>query len=289
MDSMEAVWWGKFCVWGTNKHPPLSGFPAYGIYLLFSENIKAVYILSQICITVGFCFIYKLASLLLEQRKAVLSVMLLEGCVFYGFCSPEYNVNVMSLALWPAVAYFFYRAVTENTLCLWCLAAIACAANFLNKYTAAWQLLGCAGFLFFTPEGRKMLKSYRPYVALAVFLLLIFPHFYWLWQHDFMVIEYFSSRSGGVYGQEMPLWENVLHHLISPAEFLVSMLFYGAGTLALFFAFSRSLEPEEIDFGSRRFLFWLGLFPLLLVLAYGLISGSPVKACGDILCSVFWE
>ena len=159
MDSMEAVWWGKFCVWGTNKHPPLSGFPAYGIYLLFSENIKAVYILSQICITVGFCFIYKLASLLLEQRKAVLSVMLLEGCVFYGFCSPEYNVNVMSLALWPAVAYFFYRAVTENTLCLWCLAAIACAANFLNKYTAAWQLLGCAGFLFFTPEGRKMLKS----------------------------------------------------------------------------------------------------------------------------------
>lgn len=73
------------------------GFPAYGIYLLFSENIKAVYILSQICITVGFCFIYKLASLLLEQRKAVLSVMLLEGCVFYGFCSPEYNVNVMSL------------------------------------------------------------------------------------------------------------------------------------------------------------------------------------------------
>lgn len=93
-----------------------------------------------------------------------------------------------------------------------------------------------------------------------------------------MVIEYFSSRSGGVYGQEMPLWENVLHHLISPAEFLVSMLFYGAGTLALFFAFSRSLEPEEIDFGSRRFLFWLGLFPLLLVLAYGLISGSPVKS-----------
>lgn len=70
MDSMEAVWWGKFCVWGTNKHPPLSGFPAYGIYLLFSENIKAVYILSQICITVGFCFIYKLASLLLEQRKS---------------------------------------------------------------------------------------------------------------------------------------------------------------------------------------------------------------------------
>ena len=278
MDSMEAVWWGKFCVWGTNKHPPLSGFPAYGIYLLFSENIKAVYILSQICITVGFCFIYKLASLLLEQRKAVLSVMLLEGCVFYGFCSPEYNVNVMSLALWPAVAYFFYRAVTENTLCLWCLAAIACAANFLNKYTAAWQLLGCAGFLFFTPEGWKMLKSYRPYVALAVFLLLIFPHFYWLWQHDFMVIEYFSSRSGRVYGQEMPLWENVLHHLISPAEFLVSMLFYGAGTLALFFAFSRSLEPEEIDLGSRRFLFWLGLFPLLLVLAYGLISGSPVKS-----------
>lgn len=61
--------------------------PAFPLmaYICYFRNIKAVYILSQICITVGFCFIYKLASLLLEQRKAVLSVMLLEGCVFMDF------------------------------------------------------------------------------------------------------------------------------------------------------------------------------------------------------------
>ena len=36
------------------------------------------------------------------------------------------------------------------------------------------MVIAVAGFLFFTPEGRETLKSYRPYAALAVFLLLIF-------------------------------------------------------------------------------------------------------------------
>ena len=156
MDSLEAIWWGKYCVLGTNKHPPLSGFPAYGIYLLFSENVKAVYFLCHICVLVGFIYLYKLALKILNQQKtAVLSVMILEGCVFYGYCSPEYNVNVLSLAIWPMCAYYFYLAITEDKLKWWVLAAISCGLNILNKYTGGLQLLGFSLLMILTEEGRK--------------------------------------------------------------------------------------------------------------------------------------
>lgn len=274
MDSMEAVWWGKFCLLGTNKHPPLSGFPAYGLFLLSGENIKSVYILSQICIAAGFFFIYRLACKILDRQKAVLSVMILEGCIFYGFCSPEYNVNVLSLTLWPAVAYYFYLSVTTDKLQNWCLLAFFSALSMLNKYTGGLQLLGCACFILCLPERKKFFKSYKPYVAALVFLLMVLPHFYWLEQHNFMVMEYFAARSGS----EKAVATGICDHISSPALFLTSLAFYSAGSLALFFGFGRSaclIKPDKKD---SLFLFWLGVFPILFVAACGLIGGQHIKS-----------
>ena len=49
MDTQEAIVWGKFCLWGTTKHPPFSGWIAYPFWLLFAHWDGAMYLLSQIC------------------------------------------------------------------------------------------------------------------------------------------------------------------------------------------------------------------------------------------------
>lgn len=274
MDSMEAIWWGKYCFWGTNKHPPLSGFPAYAYYVLFAENAKSVYILSQSCILVGFIYIYKLASLLLEKDKAILSTMLLEGVVFYNYCSPEYNVNVLSLAIWPANAYYFYRAVTENKTSCWVLTGVVSALNVLNKYVSGIQLLGMGLYLVFTPEGRKYLKSYKPYITLAVFLLLITPHFCWLYEHDFFVMEYFASRSGGSKNIEN---YQILKHFIYPFKFFISTLLYCLATLFIFFGGVYPVK-RKANVSNKSFIFCLGIFPLLFILGFSCITGAHIKS-----------
>ena len=114
MDSVEAITWGRYCDFGTNKHPPLSGFPAEWFYQLFGQ--AGIYLLNQILVLIGFIFIYKLAKCFLSEGKAVLSVMLLEGVIYYGFSAQEYNVNVVSLALWPLTAYYFLQALNKNTM-----------------------------------------------------------------------------------------------------------------------------------------------------------------------------
>ena len=57
MDSIEAITWGKNIVFGTDKHPPLSGWFAYYFYLLLCRLPESVYILSQIFIISGFIYI----------------------------------------------------------------------------------------------------------------------------------------------------------------------------------------------------------------------------------------
>lgn len=275
MDSLEAIWWGKYCVLGTNKHPPLSGFPAYGIYLLFSENVKAVYFLSQICVLVGFIYLYKLALKILNQQKtAVLSVMILEGCVFYGYCSPEYNVNVLSLAIWPICAYYFYLAITEDKLKWWVLAAISCGLNILNKYTGGLQLLGFSLLMILTEEGRKCLKSYKAYIGLFVFVLIIIPHIYWLYEHDFFVFEYFSTRGGK---DVLASWTD---HFVYPSKFLASLFFYSLGSVLLFVLFLRHRIKYQLNIQTfqNKFLFYAGICPIIFIVICGLISGTPIKS-----------
>lgn len=275
MDSLEAIWWGKYCIWGTNKHPPLSGFPAYGIYLLFGGNIKAIYFLSQICILVGFLYLYKLALKILKFPKAaVLSVMILEGCVFYGYCAPEYNVNVLSLAIWPMSAYYFYQAVTENKLKWWILAAIACGLNILNKYTGGLQLLGFALIMVLTKEGRQCLKSYKAYIGLAFFIIILSPHIYWLYKHDFMVFEYFSGRSGN------DILRSYTNHIVYPSKFLASLIFYSLGSILLFANTLKGTSKHQFNMRKFKdiFLIYAGIFPIVVVLICGIISGNPIKS-----------
>ena len=68
-DSMEAIVWGNLVSFGTNKHPPLSGWLAGGAFHLFQEHNIAIYLLGAVCISVSLIYIYKLAKFFLDEKK----------------------------------------------------------------------------------------------------------------------------------------------------------------------------------------------------------------------------
>ena len=109
MDTQEAIVWGKYCLWGTTKHPPLSGWLAYAVYQLFGGHDFGLYLLSQISVLIGLVGIYKLARCFLPNPQAVLATVFQMGIVFYHFSATEFNVNVLSLAIWPWCAYYFWK------------------------------------------------------------------------------------------------------------------------------------------------------------------------------------
>lgn len=269
LDTVEAIVWGAMKEWGTNKHPPLSGWMAYGAWTLGGHGDISLYILNQICILVGFIFIYKIGKLFLSQQKAVLATCLMEGIMYYNFSTVEFNVNVVSLALWPACCYFFLSALRTNKWADWVFFGTFSGLNILNKYVCVMWFI-CAGlYLILTKEGRRQFWRGGLYGAALVAVTLILPHVLWLIKTDFFVVDYFLGRTSS-----MPY--KVTNHLVCPVLFLVTQVVFFAPAALAYLALLRDKE-ETPSAPDRLQLFYLGILPLLLTTAISMIFGVKLK------------
>ena len=270
MDSAEALIWGFIGEWGTNKHPPLSGWLADVIYQI-TKTPYALYVLSQLFIVGAFLYIYKLAKLFLAQEKALIAALVMEGVAYYNFTSTEYNVNVISMMLWPAATYYFYRGIKGNKCYDWLMFGIFAGLNILNKYVSGILFVGLGAYLLFTGEGRTALKSWKLYGAAIVALAVVAPHIWWLYQRDWFVIDYFLSRSGGKalsYG---------LGHIVYPLKFLCAQILAAALALIIL-SVARIKSPEQVQKQDKAFVFYAGILPVLLMTALSAVAGIKLKS-----------
>ncbi len=277
MDSIEAISWGKFCDFGTNKHPPLSGWLAGFFYqVLGFETPFSIYVLNQLCVIVGLIYVYRLAYCFVSKEKAILSAMLLEGVIYYGFSSLEYNVNVVSLALWPMCAYYFYQALHKQKLSDWILFGLLAGLNLLNKYTSAILLFSMGLYLIFDGRARASLKNYKLYLSVLVGVLVVAPHLWWLYQHDFFVLNYFVGRSSQSVFDNIPF----LNHVVYPLKFIGAQVLFALGTLLVYFISSIKETKVSTPHGKEdiNFLIYLGVLPVVLMFCISLVFGMKLKS-----------
>ncbi|MBP5352513.1 MAG: glycosyltransferase family 39 protein [Alphaproteobacteria bacterium] len=280
MDTMEAIVWGKYSWLGTTKHPPLSGILAYPFYMLFGTYSVSMYILSQLCVVLGIVYIYKLARLLVNEKTALIAALLQFGVIYYQFSSVEFNVNVVSLALWPAGAYYFWRAYTENRLRDWLLFGFCAALNLLNKYVGALQILSLAVFVVADKGVWRLLKNYKMYAAVIVFAALLAPHLYWMYEHNFEPLNYVASRSSG--GKLTTVWR----HLIYPAKFIGAQILFGAAAWLTYFGFSCRNKTAAISREHTKTLFIAitASLPIAVFAIISLVSGNALKSMWGFPC-----
>ncbi len=274
MDSAEALVWGFIGEWGTNKHPPLSGFMANLIYQA-SCRPESLYVLSQLFVIGGLFYIYKLAKLFLPQTKAILAAAVLEGAAYYNLVTPEYNVNIIALMLWPAAVYYFVCGIRRNKLVDWLLFGLFAGLNILNKYVSGILLICLGLYLVLPKEGRTRLTSWKVWIGAGVAFALIAPHLWWLEAHDWFVIDYFLGRSGE--GKVLPFG---LAHLVYPFKFLASQAMTGALALLILIGarYKSGKDNIKISAADNRLIFYAGVLPLLLMALISLILGIKLKS-----------
>ena len=280
MDTQEAMVWGKYCLFGTTKHPPLSGWLAYPFWSLFGHWDGAMYLLSQIFVALGVVYIYRLAREFLSETKAVLAALLQFGIIYYNFSSVEYNVNVISLALWPVCAFYFWRGYKENRWSDWLLFGLFVGLNVLNKYACGVLFAAIGLFVLVNPQARKILVNIKAYVAALVAALVVAPHLWWLWQHDFSTFAYLSQRSNG--GNITSIWR----HFIYPLKFFGAQVLFAAPMLITYAVFYKRNEKEKFV-GARdktQFLLIVGLAPVAIWLMTSLLTGSALKSMWGFPC-----
>jgi|TARA_Y100000389_G_C17438856_1_gene507300 4-amino-4-deoxy-L-arabinose transferase-like glycosyltransferase len=271
LDTIEALAWGSSLDWGFNKHPPFSAFAVEIFYVIFGSNDWAYYLLSQIFVIVAFTYVWKLSNEIFEEKiYSLLSILVLSGIYFYNFTTPEFNVNVSQLPFWALTVYFFWKGINSNNRINWILFGIFSALGFLSKYLFVYILASL--FIYFILN----LKRYKRFVAnyclsIIISLLIIFPHFFWLYENDFATIFYGLSRSS--------LNDSILiNHLKNPLIFLIKQILI----LLPFFLIISSIYKKKhfkLKFKNKKILFLISinLIPIFLVLITSIITGAKIR------------
>ena len=274
LDTIEALAWASNLEWGYNKHPPLSAFIVGTIYFLFGANDWAYYLLSQIFVIITFIYIWKLSKEFFENRIfSFLSLIILEGVVFFNYTTPEFNVYVCQLPLKALVTYFFWKGINDKKLTNWILLGFFSALGILTHYSFIFLILSLLiFFIFFTKKNKKIIKNF--FLSFLVFILLTTPHLLWLGENNFTTIFYALNRTG----IEERIWIN---HLYNPFIFLLKQL----GMLVLFFIMFFSIfslsknKKNKYKTHNRKkiFLSCVSLLPIIIVFFVSVISGAKIR------------
>ncbi len=272
MDSAEAIVWGSEFTWGSNKHPTLAAWLAYGFYKIIPNPDFAMYVLSQVCILTGFVFIYKLAKVLLaDDKKALLATTFLEGTIYYSICSVEFNVNVLSLAVVPALVYAFYRAVSDGRFMAWLWVGLLAGVALLTKYTNGVFLVGMGVYLVTTAIGRAHFKKSGLYAAGLVTALVVAPHIQWLAAHDFYPFSYMAMRADGA----KPWYGHVTYPLAFVGAQIAACAFSVVAFFTLWFG---GKDKETPQWKLAPFLVCLGIVPLGVWVILSAVFNVPLKS-----------
>ena len=274
LDVIEALAWGSNLDWGFNKHPPGSAFFPEIFFQIFGAQDWAYYFLSSLFVVISFYFVFKVADEILSDKLlSLFSVLILEAIYFYNFTTPEFNVNVCQLPFWSLVVYFSWKIYSSKEIKLLdCfLIGLFSAIGFLSKYLFVYLLASI--FLFFIylvliKKDRKF--DFKYFVTLEVFVILLIPHFIWLYGNDFITIFYGLKRTG--------LEPGFINHFEQPILFLLKQ----AGTLIPFF-FLIWLLVKKIKFKFNvkdkklLFLVFINLLPIFLIFITSTIMGSKIR------------
>ncbi len=271
LDTIEALAWGSKLDWGFEKHPPLSAFAVQFFFFIFGPNDFAYYLLSQIFVIIAFIFVFKFSYEIFKDKiLAFFSLIVLESIYFYNYTSPEFNVNISQLPFWALTIFYFWKGIKENKLLHWVFFGIFSALGFLSKYLFIYILLALFLYVILKfKKNKKFLKNY--FLSIIISLIILAPHFLWLFQNDFVTIFYGLRRSS--------LNEiEFLNHIINPVKFLFKQFIILTPFFLMFFIILKK-KFLKLDFKNERtlFLIVISIVPFLLMLFTSMITGANIR------------
>jgi hypothetical protein len=285
LDSVECLAWGHEFQAGYSKHPPLSAWILEGIFVLSGKKQFAVYLASQLFVALALVFTWLLAREFLSPKKAVQATALLFCLYFYNYSAPEFNPNVVLLGIVAAFNFFAWKCLSSNKTIFWLGLAIVSALGILTKYSFAFHLIAFATLILLDKKRIKTyLYSYKPYLALGLFVVFLLPHLHWLVQNDFLPFTYIKESAEIHYRPQ--------NHLLIPLNFLLTQLLFLLPVLLVFatvsqdgYDFKVKLKPmvlldshRKIEIKNQKnFLIIMNFVPLLLLMIPGIIAAQRIK------------
>src|SRR5476649_291851 len=140
-DTIEGAMWGQHLEWGYDKNPWMNAWLTRLGWELGGTSGIGIYFISSIFVGISFWAVWKLAQKMVNPTQALLSVLILEGCIDYTLVPQGFNDNVIELGLWPLMFLFFYNAIQDQKIKDWIWLGIIAGLAMMAKYYTAMPIL----------------------------------------------------------------------------------------------------------------------------------------------------
>jgi hypothetical protein len=267
-DMLEAYAFTPHYELGTFKHPPLSGWVARMWFTLLPKTIISFHFLCVLCSLISALGVYALAKEYLPKEKIAIAMLALTLTLPYTTLAFKFNANSILLPIWPWIVVAFKRSLRSEKWVYPLGLGVLAALGMMGKYYTATLLVGIFLAAFCTAEGRRWLKTVRPWVALLAFALAMTPHLLWMVHTGAPTITYVQKHHVSTID-----WKHIFIFYLSP-------YLYGAlGLLIILYATRRGERKAAlakiVSFNARDELFWIGNAPILITIVFALLKIKP--------------
>lgn len=180
--------WSKHLSFGYYDHPP---FVAYMIKMggfFLGESVIGVRLFGLLAHFGTLFFIYDSAKRLWGEPPARRALLWSSLCVLLSLTGQVATPDPFSLLFWTGALYGLVRLTLSSEGKWWYYIAFMASFGVLAKYTNLFFGLGLICWLILADEARKWWKSPHLYGAGLLFALLIMPHFWWLFTHEWQSV-----------------------------------------------------------------------------------------------------
>ncbi|HAK87563.1 MAG TPA: hypothetical protein DHV16_02945 [Nitrospiraceae bacterium] len=240
---------------------------AYLIYIgtsIFGDTVFGIRIMAVVFSALSSIYLFKLVNEMYPDKQAkgesqnangssiaLISALLFQIIPLFAPFGVIFTIDSPFIFFWILSLYIFWKAIFQGQRAKgkgqWFLLGIVVGLGLLTKYTTAFFYLCAFLFLLFS-EKRHLLKTFKPYAALLISLLVFSPVIIWNFQHDWVTIKHTAGQAHVAEGIKLSL-KTFLEFFGSQIGIITPILFVMM-CLSIF-----KLQKSESGLRSE-FLFW---------------------------------
>jgi 4-amino-4-deoxy-L-arabinose transferase-like glycosyltransferase len=184
---------GQHQAWGYVEYPPLVPFLAFVSEALFGLSLVGNRLFSILAACLILLLTGRMADELGGSRRAqfvaalaaVSAPVLLFDGVFLTY-------EIFDYLWWVVIAYCMIRLLKSENPRWWLGIGAAIGLGAMTKYTIAFEVIGVAAGVLFTPA-RRYLKSPWLWAGAALAALIVLPNLLWQAQHQWIALAFTYS------------------------------------------------------------------------------------------------
>ncbi len=265
-DEAQYWFWAQDPAFGYFSKPPLIAWAIAASTALFGDGMLAVWLPTLLCYPASALLIFLAARRLFRDEEGATRIALVAALAYatlptVSFYSWAATTDALLILCWALGTYALVAVRDGDRWRDWLLLGAAVGLGTLAKY--AMLVFGASAAIWVLLEQRALLRSAKPWAAVALAAVIVAPNLLWNAAHDFPTVRHTA---------EISHLDDALLHFKPLLEFASSQFaVFGPILMAALVVLLISWRRGAFD-PRTRLLLWLGLPMLVLILTQAFLA-----------------